>query len=346
MTLRSPTKPRDLRVLVLTNMYPTPSAPEWGVFVAEQARSLNESVCIRVVAKKSRSAIDYLPFALESAAASLTFHWDLIHAHYGFHSALVPAVMGHRPLVVTFHGSDALIEPSRGRLYARWQRFTVARAQRLIAVSQEVRRRLIDELGAHPGKIIHMPCGADTVRFRPREKAPLRERLGIPVDVKVVLFVGRLSRAKGVDLLQATARELPEAQFYFLGEGGLRWQADNCHFVGPLPHAEIPDWMSAADLFVLPSLSEGTPVAVLEALATETPVVCSRVGACPELIAEGETGMLVAPGDAAGLTAAVRIALFEARFAPARGREMVRKNYDLPVIAQKLIAVYREVLGE
>ena len=164
------------------------------------------------------------------------------------------------------------------------------------------------------------------------------------MDGKVILFVGRLSRMKGVDLLQAAARELGAVQFYFAGDGDVRWQADNCHFVGTRPHAEICEWLNAADLLVLPSRSEGTPVTVLEALATETPVVCSRVGACPELIAHGRTGLLVEPGDAAGLTAALREAL-AMDLRPSSGREMIKERFDLAVIARKLVDVYREVGG-
>jgi len=335
---------RDLRVLVLSNMYPGPGAPEWGIFVAEQVRSLREWINVRVVAKRSRSAIAYLPFFLRSATAGLTSGWDLIHAHYGFHSALIPVCLGRHPLVVTFHGSDALIEPRRRRLYARLQRQVVREADCLIAVSEEVRARLIEELGADPAKLVHLPCGTDTVHFRPEEQGAARARLGMAANEKVVLFVGRLSHAKGVDLLRAAAEELRAVRFHFLGGGDLRWEAENCRFLGPRPHREIVDWLNAADLLVLPSLSEGTPVTVLEALATETPVVCSRVGACPDLVVEGKTGLLVEPGDAAGLVRALRAGLFETRFEPAPGRELIKREYDLGVTARRLVAIYREVV--
>jgi glycosyltransferase involved in cell wall biosynthesis len=325
-------------------MYPGPRAPEWGIFVADQARSLAPLADVSLVVRRRRGTVSYIPFLCRSVAAALRGNHDLVHAHYGFHSALLPGLLGRRPLIVTFHGSDALVEPQRHRLYRRWQEMVVARAARLIAVSREVRQRLIDELDADPERVIHLPCGTDTEHFRPGSRDDARERLGLPAG-PLALFVGRLAEGKGLALLRETAARLPEVTFVMLGEGPLQWQAANCRFPGARPHGEIAAWLQAADLLLLPSFSEGTPVTVLEALATETPVVCTRVGACPELVTEGRTGLLIPPGDGEALTTAVRAGLESERFVMAAGRERIRREYDLGVIAGRLVEIYGTVLG-
>ncbi|MBP6874692.1 MAG: glycosyltransferase [Candidatus Eisenbacteria bacterium] len=340
-----PSHDPDFRVLVVTNMYPGPSAPEWGIFIADQVRSLQEWLPVRVIAKRNRGSGAYLPFSLRSAWASLAGDFDLVHAHYGFHSALVPALFASQPLVVTFHGSDALLEPRRHRLYARLQRRIVRRADRVIAVSGEVAARLIEELGAEPGKVAQIPCGVDTVLFRPGDRAAARRALGIEPDAHLVLFVGRRSKMKGLELLRMAAARMPEVAFHFVGEGEIRWEAPNCRFWGARPHAEIAEWLRAADVLALPSYSEGTPVTVLEALATERTVVCSRVGACPELIAQARAGFLFEPGDVDGLVAGLREALSGGQDLSV-GRDLIKERFDLAVIAKRLVSLYKEVAEE
>jgi len=330
------------RVLLVSNMYPGPEAPEWGIFVAEQVRSLAPFADLSLVVRRQRGAAAYGPFLGRTAAACLRGGYDLIHAHYGFHSALIPSLLSRRPLVITFHGSDALSEPRRHRLYRQWQQRVVARAARLIAVSREVRARLIDELGAPSERVVHLPCGTDTERFRPLPREAARRQLGLG-DGRMALFVGRLSAGKGLALLRTTAEQLPDVEFQMIGEGPWRWAAPNCRFQGARPHAEIATWLNAADLLVLPSYSEGTPVTLLEALATETPVVCTRVGACGELVTPGVTGLLIPPGDADALTAAVRDALEAETFEPSAGRALVVREYDLRTIAGRLAQVYEDV---
>ena len=341
-----------LRLLVVTNLYPSPAHPGWGTFVRDQVESLQEDASIELIAKRHPGPAAYPAFWARAAAAALAGRHDLVHAHYGFHSALTPAWLGRRPLVVTFHGSDALIEPGRNALYDRLQRAIIRRAVRLIAVSSGVRRALIETLGAPPERVRLLSCGVDAQRFRPGSQAAARAQLGLPPEGRRVLFVGRTTRAKGIDLLAACAAELGEIDFDLIGPGAnaksrpLPLALPNCHVRGIRPHPEIPLWLQACDLLVLPSRTEGTPVTVLEALATERPVVAADVGSCAELIDAGVTGEIVAPGDAAALTAAVARALAGRDYRLAEGRAKVLAEYELRVRARELLNLYKQVVDE
>jgi glycosyltransferase involved in cell wall biosynthesis len=332
-----------VKILTVTNIFPSDRHPFSGTYVADQVRSLAGMVSVDVVAKKHASFMGLFPFYVRVAWRMATTEYDIIHAHYGFHSAIVPALFSRKPIVITFHGSDALVEPFRNRLYAFLQRFVVSRAARIIAVSGQVRQTLIDTLGAHTDRIALLPCGVDTTVFTQRSKASAREQLRVQADQKLVLFIGRLTREKGVDVLADASRKLQHIGFYLIGSGPLRWTAANTTFLGVLNHAEIPMWINAADLLVLPSLSEGTPVAVLEALASGTPVVCTAVGSCPDLVVNNRTGMVIPPGDLGALIAAIEQS-FRQHFDPEEARQLVLRKYSLGHIARSLHSIYASIL--
>jgi glycosyltransferase involved in cell wall biosynthesis len=164
--------------------------------------------------------------------------------------------------------------------------------------------------------------GVEGDRFFPREQAEARRKLDLPTGRRIICFVGRLSREKAVDtLIEAMARFQadPEPPLLVIvgngpAEGALRARAHALgleplvRFVGERHHSEVPDWISACDVFCLPSLREGCPNVVLEALASGRPVVASNVGGIPELVSEAE-GRLVPPQDPQALAQALRVVL-------------------------------------
>lgn len=332
-----------MKILVITNIFPNSKNPDAGTYVADQVNSLKPFAAIKVVSKSQRSPLGFFPFMLKILWATLFSKYDLIHAHYGFHSALLPVLLRRQPLVVTFHGSDAFVEPERNWLYRYLQHRVVWHAAHLVAVSPQIQAHLVEKLGAAGEKISIIPCGVDTERFRFRPKLAARQQLGLKPDARVALYIGRLTHAKGVDLIEQAARHFKPVDFYFIGTGPLRWQSPNCQFIGLVDHEQIPQWLNAADVLLLPSRSEGTPVTVLEALASETPVICSAVGACPQLIDDGVTGLLIAVNDARALTIAIQKIFGGMKFDTSRGRNLVAQNYDLKVVAEKLRALYATV---
>lgn len=334
-----------MKVTVITNIYPNAKNPDSGPYVWEQVHSLEPRVRTTVVSKSQRSRFGFLPFAAKTIWTLIFTEYDIIHAHYGFHSAMLPLLFGWKPLVVTFHGSDALHEPNRNRLYKFLQKRVIANATKIIAVSGVIKTELVNKLGADPEKVCIISCGIDTQRFRFRPKREARKRLGLRSDIKLALFVGRLTYAKGVHLIQEASRSLPDVHFYLIGDGPIKWHAANCTFVGALHHSKIPEWFNAADVFLLPTRSESIPVIVMESLASEIPVICSNVGDCSELVLNNKTGILIPSGDAQALMRAIERIFSGNGFEAKIGRQMVIQNYDLKIVAAKLHRLYKDVIN-
>ena len=211
---------------------------------------------------------------------------------------------------------------------------------RLIALTGFARDTLI--AGGLPGaRIVVKP------NFIESAAAPTAPRDG-------VLFVGRLSPEKGVDILLQAASALPHRRFTVVGDGDqARWRAAapaNVGFTGALPGSAAREAMTRAALLVMPSLwYEGFPMTLLEAFARATPVVASRIGSLAELVEDGVTGRLAAPGDPAALAAAIEAMLGDPVGAARMGQaamSVARARYDPASNGARLEGIYREALAE
>lgn len=221
------------------------------------------------------------------------------------------------PVVVGSIGSDLrrIPDPISGRLI-RW---TVLSADGMVTVSEELRRRAI-EMGAPAEQVTTILNGCDTTVYYPRDRAAARAAVGGDVRDEVVLYVGRLIEAKGLpELVEAfamLARRRPNARLVVIGEGpaGKSMErsaaaagiAGRVSLLGRLP--SVAEWMRAADVFCLPSHSEGSPNVITEALACGTPVVASDVGGIPELV-DSRCGILTPVRQPAALAAGLEEAL-------------------------------------
>jgi len=315
----------DIRVLVLTNMYPTAAEPHLGCFVRDQVedlRGLGAEVEVQAFDGR-RDKRRYLAAAGTLRRTLRHGRFDLVHAHYGLSGAVAAAQL-RTPVVTTFHGSDA---------WVRWQRRVsqaVARRTQPIAVAPIVAAAL-----GLDGRAAVIPCGVDLDLFRPGDRTEARRRLGWPEDGPCILFpAARGDRAKAankrVDVFDATVarvrRQIPETHAASL-DG--------------LPRHEVAMAMRAADVAVMTSVREGAPVAVKEALASGTPVVSVAVGDVPDLV-RGLPGCAIAARDPDALAAAVGDAL-RAGGGP-RLREAM-EAYGRRPIAERVLAVYRRLLA-
>jgi glycosyltransferase involved in cell wall biosynthesis len=308
-----------LNVLVLTNMYPTESTPHWGAFVREQVESLRRlGVTVDVLAIDGpRGGAKYLraPRSLRQALSSSDF--DLIHAHYGL-SGAVALAQRRVPIVTTFHGGDTG--------YVRWQRsvsWVVARLTTPIFVTEDG----AEALGITGADVI--PCGVDLERFQPLDRREARRRLGWDEDAVYVLLPGSVhDPVKNADLFHAAVNCLAARR------GNVRAAS-----LERVSRDEVALIMNAADVTLLTSLSEGSPVAIKESLACCTPIVSVSVGDVPHLV-DGLPGCLIERRDARALADALEVALATGREPGLRERV---STYGNDRIAERLFVVYERV---
>ena len=177
------------------------------------------------------------------------------------------------------------------------------------------------ELGASQDRLVIIPNGVDLEKFMIRDRISSRKKLNLPENGKIILFVGSLVPVKGVESLLRAFALLPESEtgeyrkLYIVGAGYLDSDLEklsvdlgiksNTEFVGPVLHSKLSDWMNAADCLCLPSLSEGHPNVMMEAMACGTPVVASAVGSIPDFVNDS-TGYLTTPMDHSDISSKLR----------------------------------------
>ncbi len=284
---------------------------------------------------------------------------DVLHAHnLFFSSTAIAPLLRHalkRPLVTTLHlGSPKQLGGATALLVSCYER-TIGRAiirssDRLIAVSEAVARHAV-HLGAKPEAVRVIANGVDAQRFQP----PQRRGNG----AFRIACVGRLVFNKGPQfLIEAVPQVLqahPNAEFILVGDGPLRARLEEraralnishrVHFLGTRP--DVATILQACDVLVRPSLLEGMPLAVLEAMACGLPVVATPVSGTSELVKGGENGLLVRPADPDDLAGAIlRLAEDEAlrKAQGRRGRWLVEHGYSWDAVAARNLSVYRELL--
>ena len=289
------------------------------------------------------------------------FPVDLVHAHTaypdGFAAAKLGKAMG-RPTVVTLHGGDVNLYFQRfsGRKQGMW---AISHAAAVIAASSSLRRTVVDQHGADGEKVTVIPSGVDVGRFKPMPPDEAENTLGLEKGIPRVLYVGAITRSKGLDDLLMAFKTLMAGtqvpvQLVLVGEGNYEQEArllaqrlglaDHLLWAGKRANAEIPLWMNSSDVLVLPSLSEGFGVVLVEAMACGKPVVATACGG-PEDIVTPHTGILIPPADEKALARAMLDALSDGdRFSPAVIRQHAVDNYAYDGIAARILDLYAEVL--
>lgn len=311
-----------VRILCVTNMYPSPQRPGSGAFVCqqvEQLRRFGHTVDV-IDILGSQSKMNYLRCTLDVVRMTSAVAYDIVHAHYGY--SAYPAMFRLRaPLVITLHGTDVIGQSIFERLSTR----AVSHfADAVIVVSEELRRRI-------PGIVI--PCGVDLGVFKPYDRDKARARLGWPKDKHIVLFPFDPARPeKRYDLARASIERLVQ-------EGV---DAELMTVVN-VPNGEMPWCYSAADALLLCSDYEGSPTSIKEALACNRPVVATDVGDVGELL-NGIAGTRICPQDAGTIARNLREVFDWSRSSEFRGRAAMAR-YDQVLTMEKIVGVYDDVLS-
>lgn len=374
--------PERPTIAVLTDLWPSASEPHSGSFVRAQVEALGarfrhavlvpQLLLPRLHARVWGSAVQGWQEGWEApppphrllrypmvrvpnggeaearaAGARLALHRGrerpaLVHGHFLYEVGVAAVRMAQAlgvPSVVTVHGTDGrwladggVQERFRARMLA------AARAvDRLVVVEEGLAERLV-AAGVPAKRIAVVPMGVDESLFRPSSREEARAALGLDPLRRLVVFVGRATPEKGIDVLDRAAAQLgPDVDVVVVGPG------EDPRATGPVPPAKVARWLSAADVFCLPSFAEGMPVSVLEALASGRPVVASGVGGVPTQVDHGRTGFLVAPGDADALAAALTTAL--GRDWPEEELRAASEPFWWPRIAGRLADIYDGLIG-
>lgn len=293
----------------------------------------------------------------------LTMKVDVTHAHsyifFTSNQAALARRMSRRPLVLHLHGGVDFSAVGHGvssylplmkRLYdptlGKW---TVRTADVVGSVSKRDLEFAKDLWNVETGRLCWLPNAVNPDVFYRNQSGE---------DLSVV-FIGRLETWKGIqvflEVAEAICVERDDVDFLVVGDGNLRNQVEgqskrSCgkriKFLGQVPNDEIATILSRASVLVLPSYVEGLPTVCLEALASEVPVVASDVGGVSEVIIDGETGYLFAPGDVNGCFEKIMRLLTDERLRTRmgrNGRSLVNRFYTWTKVVNKVEGVYRSV---
>jgi starch synthase len=381
-----------LRVALLTREYPPEVYGGAGVHVTYLARELAPLVDLTVHCQGADrpDAVAHRPWDLLSGAnqalqvvssdlsmaAALSAPGgsaQLVHSHtwYANLGGHLASMLYGIPHVMTMHSLEALRpwkaeQLGGGYRVSTWcERTSAASAAAVVAVSDGMRADILSaypEIQAERVRVIRN--GIDTDEYRPDPETGVLERYGVDLARPYVIFVGRITRQKGVPvLLRAASGLIPEAQLVLLAGAadtpeqlaevtelvdGLQASRSGVIWIPEmLPKAEVIQLLTHATVFAIPSVYEPLGIVNLEAMACGTAVVGSRTGGIPEVVADGETGLLVPPDEPRPLADALNALLRDpgrARAMGQAGRKRAVAEFGWPAIAAQTAGLYAELV--
>ncbi len=304
------------------------------------------------------------PFALRRLVARLRRgRYDIVHSHLfraDVYAALAVAQSGERPplLVSTRHNDDRFfLNPFIGLVHYA----VSARQDLIIAISDHIARFTVSRGVRDPARVRRVYHGLEptVTEALEREGQRIRQDLGLEPEDFVVGNVGRLAPQKGqrhlIGAMPLLLERVPRAHAVIAGAGDLEdylrdlslevGVADRVHVLGP--RRDVPALMHAMDVFAMPSIWEGFGLVLLEAMAAGRPIVASRVATIPEVVADGETGLLVPAGDPLALADALADLAHDperARQLGEAGRQRLRQHFSVEKMAGDTELLYRELL--
>jgi glycosyltransferase involved in cell wall biosynthesis len=289
---------------------------------------------------------------------------EVMHLHLvgfgGGRWTLIGAILARVPAIVcTIHVAPTEPQTWKTRL---GRALLTPFVDRYIAVSQASKNRLVEYLGMPPDRLVAVSNAVELQRFAtPVEpgRSAVREQWGIPPDAPVLGVLARLAPQKGltylVSALPAILAQYPDTYVLVVGEGYLRpdleAQAQELGVESRLLlvgyHANVVDYLRASDMFVLPSLFEGMPLSILEAMGAGLPVIATAVDGTPEVVIDGETGLLVPPADPEALAQAVNRLLDDRQLAARMGQAGRARadSFSESALLDRVGEVYRQARG-
>jgi starch synthase len=388
----SPVQAGRLRVALLTREYPPDVYGGAGVHVTYLARELAPLVDLTVhcQGEDRPGAVAHRPWdlladanqALQVISTDLSMtaavgpemgRAQLVHSHtwYANLAGHLASLLYGIPHVMTMHSLEALRpwkaeQLGGGYQLSTWcERTSADSAAAVVAVSDGMRADILAAYPEIPAERIRViRNGIDTTEYRPDPNTDVLERHGVDLSRPYVIFVGRITRQKGVPvLLRAASALVPEAQLVLCAGAadtpelgaevtglvdGLRASRSGVIWIPEmLPKREVIQLLTHATVFAIPSIYEPLGIVNLEAMACGTAVVGSRTGGIPEVVADGETGLLVPPGEPGPLAEALNTLIRDPSRAAAMGqagRKRAVAEFGWSAIAAQTVALYAELV--
>jgi glycosyltransferase involved in cell wall biosynthesis len=247
----------------------------------------------------------------------------------------------------------------KNRIYEALDKFWIRFFGKIVTVSDELRIEVLNR-GVSKNRVTTIYNGININRFNGAYSInDVRKKFNIPAHFNVIGTIGRLNEQKGHIFLIKSAQQIleafPECIFIIVGDGPLKQTLsaevveakleNHFKFTGVLE--DIPEILAAMDLFVLPSMAEGLPIALLEAMAAKKPIIATKVGAIPKVVIPNESGLLITPKNVSGLINSVTELLGnknKARMLGENGYRLILQKFSSKIMAQKYTEVYESLL--
>lgn len=313
--------------------------------------SVEEDFYIHRVKTSKIPILRTISYYIKSFFAVKKINPDIVHVQTVFLalSGLLIKKFLHKPYVVYGRGSDVYLPWRFKNLISK---SILKNADAVIVLTEDMKREIQKIWNRN---VFVVPNGINLERFENLSKKDLRSKIEIKEE-KVIMFVGSLRPVKGVkyliEAMKITADKNKNMRLFIVGDGEERKYLENLvrnlnieryvTFVGKVPNEKVPEYMAASDVFVLPSLSEGFPVTVVEAMASGLPIVATNIRGLPEIIKNGENGFLVKPESPIEIAEKVLLLLEddELRERISRNNKGKAKEYSWEAIIGKLERVY------
>jgi len=312
-----------IRVLTISNMYPNDNNIAFGIFVKSHIdgfRKYTDVVQLIVANSDNRKGFfrllnKYSKLIIKSLYYSFFKKFDIIHAHFAFPTgfiALMSNIFKKKKFVISVHGGDINDIARRNKINFNLCKLSLRKADYIIANSNSIKDILVRDFYINKNKI--QVINIDL--FKPLNKKICRNKLGLDIDEKIILFVGNLIEAKGIIHLIEALKHVKNyykrkkvkcilignsSDYDFLNFLNIKISLlklnKEVKIIGLVPHNIIPDWMNSADVFILPSLTEGFGLVALESIACGIPTITTNVGGLKEIIKDERTGYVVKHSD-------------------------------------------------
>lgn len=306
---------RHKKVVIVANMYPAFKDPAYGSFVKEQSEMIeSKGIPVKRIVSSERAEGDkkkalckYLSLFGRTLLSALNPKNKIYHFHYVFPTAVTAPILKfffRKKIVLTFHGSDLL---KGGKRKDTLMKPILKSADEIILVSDYLQNEFVQRFPEFERKTSSIHCGVNESLFLPLHREEVVKELQLPENTFNILFLGRITKDKGIDVFDSIIERLKENndfRFIIVGDGPEKQKMvdkyksqPNVIFHTSIPKSWVHKWFNAADVFIFPTKREAFGLVALESIACGTPVIAHRVGGIPEIIEDKKNGYLVEVGE-------------------------------------------------